>query len=58
MVLNCTQLVRIAAPPKRNYNHQKGCPNVLKVMQEKLHGDFALGIIDKDKEIRAYTEQF
>ena len=53
-----TKLIKIAAPPTGRYNHQKGCPNVVKVMQEKLHSDFALGIIDKDKKILAYTEQF
>ncbi len=53
-----TKLIKIAVPPTGRYNHQKGCPNVLKIMQEKLHSNFALGIIDKDKKILAYTEQF
>ncbi|MBC8155427.1 MAG: hypothetical protein H7Z72_21270 [Bacteroidetes bacterium] len=53
-----TKLIKVAVPPKGRYNHQKGCPNVIKVMREKLPGDFALGIIDRDKKILAYTGQF
>ncbi|GAB4056218.1 hypothetical protein [Spirosoma litoris] len=53
-----TKLLKIAAPPKGRYNHQKGCPNVVKLMQEKLHSDFALGIIDKDKVIMKYVAEF
>jgi hypothetical protein len=53
-----TKLVKIAAPPQARYNHQKGCSNVVKIMQEKLPDQFALGIIDRDKKILAYVEQF
>lgn len=53
-----TKLIKIVAPPKGRYNHQKGCPNVIKVMQEKLSRDFGLGIIDRDKKVLAYTEEF
>ncbi|WP_148562373.1 hypothetical protein [Spirosoma radiotolerans] len=53
-----TKLLKIAVPPKGRYNHQKGCPNVVKLMQEKLHNDFALGIIDKDKVILKYVSEF
>ncbi len=53
-----TKLIKIAAPPQVRYNHQKGCSNVVKVMQEKLSDDFAFGIIDRDKKIMAYVEQF
>ncbi|MBN8825800.1 MULTISPECIES: hypothetical protein [unclassified Spirosoma] len=53
-----TKLLKIAVPPRGRYNHQKGCTNVVKQMQEKLSGDFALGLIDKDKKILKYTEEF
>lgn len=53
-----TKLVKVAVPPQGRYNHQKGCPNVVKLMQEKLHSDFALGIIDKDKIIVKYVSEF
>lgn len=55
-----THLITIISPPKfgKSYNHQKGCPNVLKLMQEKFTSDFALGIIDKDKKIHHYTNEF
>lgn len=33
----------------RSCNHQKGCPTVFKVMNERLSESFAVGIIDKDK---------
>ncbi len=53
-----TKLLKVAVPPKGRYNHQKGCPNVVKLMQEKLHSDFALGIVDKDKIILKYVSDF
>ena len=40
------------------YNHQKGCNNVVKVMQGKLADKFALGIVDKDKRSLEYLEEF
>lgn len=39
-------------------NHQKGCNNVVKLMQEKLKDQFAVGIIDKDKREVAYLAEF
>lgn len=47
-----TRLVRSLVPPqsKHGYNHQHGCSNVAKYMQTKLKGNFALGVIDKDKQ--------
>ncbi len=33
----------------RSCNHQKGCPTVFKVMDERLKDSFAVGVIDKDK---------
>lgn len=40
------------------FNHQKGCNTVCKVMQEKFGNSFALGIIDKDKKEVAYLQEF
>ena len=40
------------------FNHQKGCSNVMKLMQTKLKNDFALGIIDEDKRVMFYAEEF
>lgn len=55
-----TKLVKIIVPPakQKGYNHQKGWTNVVKVMKEKLHDEFALGIIDKDKKQPQYLESF
>ncbi|CAN5177529.1 hypothetical protein BH09BAC4_BH09BAC4_10150 [soil metagenome] len=53
-----TKLVKVAVPPQTRYNHQKGCSTVLKTMQEKFTDGFAVGIIDKDKQIQIYVEQF
>ena len=39
-------------------NHQKGCANVVKQMQEKRADRFALGIIDKDKRTVGYLNEF
>lgn len=40
------------------FNHQKSCGKVSKVMQEKFKDSFALGIIDKDKHEIAYIKEF
>jgi len=40
------------------FNHQKGCNTVCKVMQEKFGDSFALGIIDKDKRKVLYLLEF
>lgn len=54
-----TKLVKQVSPPQRGrYNHQKGCSNVVKTMQEKLGDDFALGIVDRDKRSLGYAEEF
>lgn len=38
-------------------NHQKGCPTVFKVMEERMKDSFAVGVIDKDKrEPKAFEE--
>lgn len=52
-----TRLVKALVPPLMRYNHQHGCSNVAKQMQEKLEGDFALGIIDKDKKALKYLDE-
>jgi hypothetical protein len=53
-----TNLVETLVPTKTQYNHQKGCGTVTKVMQEKFAGRFALGIIDKDKNEVDYLKEF
>jgi len=40
------------------FNHQKGCGTVSKVMREKYEDSFALGIIDKDKKEIPYLQEF
>ena len=40
------------------FNHQKGCGTVSKVMREKFDDGFALGIIDKDKKEILYLQEF
>lgn len=39
-------------------NHQKGCNQVAKVMQEKFPDRFAVGIIDADKRRPGYLKEF
>lgn len=39
-------------------NHQKGCNQVAKVMQEKFANRFAVGIIDADKRRPSYLNEF
>lgn len=39
-------------------NHQKGCNQVAKVMQEKFADRFAVGIIDADKRRPSYLDSF
>ncbi len=44
-----TNLIETLVPPQKQYNHQKGCGTVTKIMRERFGDRFALGIIDKDK---------
>jgi len=46
-----TLLAETVAPPKKGYNHQHACSNVLKTMRTSLINQFALGIIDDDKVV-------
>lgn len=39
-------------------NHQSGCNQVAKVMQEKYRERFAVGIMDADKRRSGYLEEF
>lgn len=39
-------------------NHQKGCNQVAKIMQEKYADRFAVGIIDADKRQPSYLNEF
>jgi hypothetical protein len=41
-----------------HFNHQKGCNAVSKLMQEKFPEKFALGIVDKDKQLLSYLKEF
>lgn len=43
---------------KAGCNHQKGCNQVAKVMQEKFADRFAVGIIDADKRKPSYLNEF
>ncbi len=53
-----TNLVETLVPPKSQYNHQKACGTVTKVMKEKFVDRFAVGIIDKDKREVDYLAEF
>lgn len=53
-----TNLIETIVPPLKQYNHQKGCGTVTKVMKEKFEDRFALGIIDKDKKEVDYLKEF
>ncbi|RZJ23729.1 MAG: hypothetical protein EON51_02295 [Acinetobacter sp.] len=53
-----TNLIETLVPPQRQYNHQKGCGTVTKVMRERFADRFALGIIDKDKLEVDYLKEF
>ena len=53
-----TNLIETLVPPVTQYNHQKGCGTVTKVMKEKFADRFAVGIIDKDKQTVDYLKEF
>ncbi|TWI77941.1 hypothetical protein IQ13_4183 [Lacibacter cauensis] len=53
-----TNLAETLTPPQKQYNHQKGCGTVTKVMKEKFKDSFAVGIIDKDKKEVDYLKEF
>lgn len=53
-----TNLVETLVPPQKQYNHQKGCGTVTKVMKERFTNSFAVGIIDKDKREVDYLKEF
>lgn len=53
-----TNLVETLVPPTRQYNHQRGCGTVAKVMKERFANRFALGIIDRDKHEVNYLKEF
>lgn len=52
-----TNLVETLACPG-GCNHQKGCNQVAKVMQEKFANRFATGVIDADKRHPGYLNEF
>jgi hypothetical protein len=53
-----TNLLESLVPPQRQYNHQKGCGTVTKVMKQRHIDRFAVGIIDKDKHEVDYLKEF
>jgi hypothetical protein len=53
-----TNLLETLVPPITQYNHQKACGTVTKVMKERFTDRFALGIIDKDKYQVDYLKEF
>ncbi len=53
-----TNLIETLVPPIKQYNHQKGCGTVTKIMKERFADRFALGIIDRDKIEVAYLMEF
>ncbi len=55
-----TNLIETLVPPKKGYNHQKGCNEVIRIMQKKFIGRFAVGIldIDKDSPDKLHKKQF
>ena len=54
-----TNLIETIVPPEnKGYNHQKGAGNVVRIMQKKLSDKFAVGIVDKDKKMIKYVENF
>jgi hypothetical protein len=53
-----TNLIETLLPPTKQYNHQKGCGTVTKIMKEKFADRFAVGIIDKDKREVDYLKEF
>lgn len=61
IIIECyidTKLVKALVPPQTKYNHQKGCPKVVKVMQDNFKDDFSVGIIDRDKKELGYVNEF
>jgi hypothetical protein len=53
-----TNLIETLVPPNGQYNHQKGCGTVTKVMRTRFFDRFAIGIIDKDKIEVEYLREF
>ncbi len=53
-----TNLMETIVPPRKGYNHQKGCGTVARRMQGKLKDSFAVGILDKDKKEISYLREF
>lgn len=43
-------LLNTSAAPTAGVNHQKGCNNVIGVIQSKLEDGFAIGVLDDDKK--------
>jgi hypothetical protein len=55
-----TKLIKAILPPigEGGYNHQYGCNEVAKLMQNELKDTFSVGIVDKDKKELSYLNEF
>ena len=53
-----TLIVKTILYPKKDYNHKKGCTQVIKQMKDKFENQAALGIIDDDKSEPKDFESF
>jgi hypothetical protein len=54
-----TVLLRAILQTEKALNHKKGCNNVVKAMEEgRLRDEFAVGIVDKDKQELGYLGEF
>lgn len=53
-----TNLIETIVPTPSGYNHQKGCGTVARVMNNQFRDRFSLGIIDKDKQVLNYLNEF
>ncbi len=54
-----TLMIQTLVPPKTKYNHKHSCSQVENEMVKgKLKDKFAVGIIDKDKKVIKYLNEF
>lgn len=54
-----TVLLRTVLQTDKALNHQKGCNNVMKVMEQgRLKDVFAVGVVDRDKNELEYLRKF
>ena len=53
-----TLMLKIATRNNPNLQHQRGCNNVSKTMREKFADTLAIGVIDYDKKLPPYLNEF